>query len=88
MTDGLAGLFRVQGIEDRSEKSGRLAIREPRGSRLFPGFPEAQPLLSAEPSEDQVMTRTATGILAIVCVAAGAGGSFLALRNGSPVTAG
>jgi hypothetical protein len=33
------------------------------------------------------MTRTATGILAIVCVAAGAGGAFLALRNdGSPVT--
>jgi hypothetical protein len=34
------------------------------------------------------MTRMATGILAIVCVAAGAGGTFLALRNdASPVTA-
>jgi hypothetical protein len=34
------------------------------------------------------MTRTAIGILAIVCVAAGAGGTFLALRNDeSPVTA-
>jgi hypothetical protein len=34
------------------------------------------------------MTRTATGILAIVCVAAGAGGTFLAVRNDStPVTA-
>ena len=29
------------------------------------------------------MTRTATGILAMVCVAAGAGGTFLALRNDS-----
>ena len=33
------------------------------------------------------MSRTATVILAIVCVAAGAGGSFLALRSDSPVTA-
>lgn len=34
------------------------------------------------------MTRTATVILAIVCVAAGAGGTFLALRNDAlPVTA-
>jgi len=33
------------------------------------------------------MSRTATIILAIVCVAAGAGGSFLALRSDSPVTA-
>ena len=34
------------------------------------------------------MTRTATGILAIVCVVAGAGGTFLALRSGAaPVTA-
>ena len=34
------------------------------------------------------MTRTATGILAIVCVAAGAGGTFMALRNdASPATA-
>lgn len=32
------------------------------------------------------MSRTATVILAIVCVAAGAGGSFLALRSDSPVT--
>jgi type IV secretory pathway VirB10-like protein len=30
------------------------------------------------------MTRTATAILAIICVAAGAGGTFLALRNDSP----
>ena len=30
------------------------------------------------------MTRTATGILAMVCVAAGAGGTFLALRNDTP----
>ena len=33
------------------------------------------------------MSRTATVILAIVCVAAGAGGSFLALRSDSPVPA-
>ena len=33
------------------------------------------------------MSRTATVVLAIVCVAAGAGGSFLALRSDSPVTA-
>jgi hypothetical protein len=33
------------------------------------------------------MSRTATVILAIVCVAAGAGGSFLALRSDLPVTA-
>jgi hypothetical protein len=33
------------------------------------------------------MSRTATVILATVCVAAGAGGSFLALRSDSPVTA-
>ena len=34
------------------------------------------------------MTRTATGVLAIVCVAAGAGGTFLAVRNdASPATA-
>ena len=34
------------------------------------------------------MTRTATGILVVVCVAAGAGGTFLAVRNDStPVTA-
>ena len=30
------------------------------------------------------MTRTATGVLAIVCVTAGAGGTFLALRNDTP----
>ena len=30
------------------------------------------------------MTRTATGVLAIVCVTAGAGGTFLALRNDAP----
>ena len=30
------------------------------------------------------MTRTATGILAMICVAAGAGGTFLALRNDTP----
>ena len=33
------------------------------------------------------MSRTATVVLAIVCVAAGAGGSFLAFRSDSPVTA-
>jgi hypothetical protein len=34
------------------------------------------------------MTRTATGILALICVAAGAGGTFLALRHdAAPVTA-
>ena len=33
------------------------------------------------------MSRTATGILALVCVAAGAGGTFLALRHeAAPVT--
>jgi len=41
----LKGLFGVQGIEDRSEnqvgrQSGNLTDRG-----LFPGFPEAQPLL-------------------------------------------
>ena len=30
------------------------------------------------------MTRTATGILAMACIAAGAGGTFLALRNDTP----
>ena len=33
------------------------------------------------------MSRTATVVLAIVCVAAGAGGSFLAFRSDSPATA-
>ena len=33
------------------------------------------------------MTRTATGVLAIVCVTAGAGGTFLALRNDAPPAA-